>query len=522
MQTQTIRNTSVDEIDETPAAADIARYWYEQKNWLRLETLLTDREVLLAILPHCRRDEMLEWWVALERETGVRVEERYEQAWRRWELDETSEKTADFGCGIVSILYGAGRCGDFVERLVRTAMRVDAGLYGDQSGIVGAHLDMLARILDIRGDHILAEQACRRALAIAERLDGADSSVVSARLHILGCVFMTREDYAQAAWTFRRALSVAEKADGSESGFVATILQNLVRALVLNGEPERAEQFARRDLDVLDVLHGPNHPSVIESCWTLAVVLEHKGDSVEITKLCRRAVQIAETCFGQGHPDTIRARVELADRLANGENAGEAEAMYRSALATIDGDGANWRVGLPWVLGGLANLLGKQERHDEAVPLLARVLEIVEAGDEPDPRSLVCALQHLGVAYRGNGAFEEAEWCLLRAKTIAEENGPEAVLRLAAVLSAIGQLRFLEKNYTEAEVCFLRCLEIRRERLEEGHPDILRVEERLAAVRGAVRDELEGVGSDVPSAAVELDRLRGGRRRTGPTLDDQA
>ena len=90
MQAQTITDTTVDEFNETDAAGEIARHWYEQENWLRLETVLTDQEMLASILAQCEPHEILDWWAALRRETGVSLEDRYKRAWRQWELDDSA------------------------------------------------------------------------------------------------------------------------------------------------------------------------------------------------------------------------------------------------------------------------------------------------------------------------------------------------------------------------------------------------------------------------------------------------
>src|SRR5690606_37637944 len=99
-------------------------------NWPRLEAVLTVREMLGAIFALRSTPEVLGWWLSLERETGVRLEERCEAAWRRWDIDASRpcerEEVRRLAMCLVGLLLEAERCGDFAERLLRTALRIDA------------------------------------------------------------------------------------------------------------------------------------------------------------------------------------------------------------------------------------------------------------------------------------------------------------------------------------------------------------------------------------------------------------
>src|SRR5690606_7874885 len=136
------------------------------------------------------------------------------------------------------LLLEAERCGDFAERLLRTALRIDAEDCGEDSREVGVHLEMLARLLHARGDHVLSEAACRRALAIAERTDGPDSWAASVRFNTLAGSFLARDEHAEAARLYRRALAIAERDVGRHSECLLPVLENLVSALVLLGDFE--------------------------------------------------------------------------------------------------------------------------------------------------------------------------------------------------------------------------------------------------------------------------------------------
>lgn len=469
-------------IVDAHAAGEIAQHWYEEQNWPRLAAVLTDRTMLEAILVHRGCCETGVWWSALERETGIPMEACCEAAWRSWALDETLEETGDFGVQIVNLLSCAGRDGDFTERLVRIAMRVDSSLYGDESSIVGAHLNMLARIHEGRGDLMVAEDLASRSIRIAERLDGGTSCATTAPLSTLASVLMSLGKYDLASTTYRRLLSVKEGRGEVDGSLISTQL-SLVSALRLAGDLAAAEVFARRALENAEAAEEPARRLVADSLWLLAEVLEEKQDFAAAEPVRRRALAVAEALLGPEHSLTLSNVEGLARVLMHRCSFEEAESLLRRVLElaerNADADGSN----VCEALAGLSNLLFEQKRLDEAEPLLQRLVHLREVLKDADPAPLLYGLRYLGALCRDTGRYEEAEAHLVRARAFVEQTATPDPVELARVLTGIGRLRLVERRFEDAETAFEHCLEIRRTALATDAAAIAGVEGELAKLR---------------------------------------
>jgi tetratricopeptide (TPR) repeat protein len=369
------------------AAGEIAQHWYEQKNWPRLAAVLTDPEMLEAILFHRGCCETSAWWSALEPESGVSMEAMCQVVWRRWGLDETLETTGDFAVQVANLLCCAGRYGDFTERLVRIAVRIDSSLYGDESSIVGAHLNILAFIHASRGDYVLAEDLASRSVRIAERLDGGTSRATTVPLCTLASVQVSLEKYDVASTTYRRVLAVEEKRGEVDRSLIGAQL-SLTSALRLAGDLTAAERFARRALENAEAAEESMRQLLVDALWLLAQVLEEKADFVNAEPVRRRALAVAEALLGPEHPLTLSNVEGLARVLMHRRSFEEAESLLRRVLAVADGDADADGSNVCDALTGLSHLLVEQKRFDEAELALERCLQIRRTDLAPDAAAI--------------------------------------------------------------------------------------------------------------------------------------
>lgn len=75
---------------------------------------------------------------------------------------------------------------------------------------------------------------------------------------------------------------------------------------------------------------------------------------------------------------------------------------------------------------------------------------------------------------------------LMEAMEISENLYAQDSMEITPQLSAVGQLRFLQKRYKEPYVLMSHCLAIRRANLPVGDTQITNVEARLAEVKEAM------------------------------------
>ena len=102
-------------------------------------------------------------------------------------------------------------------------------------------------------------------------------------------------------------------------------------------------------------------------------------------------------------------------------------------------------------------------------------------------RRAFCPLQNFQctaiVLLRDAGKLDTAEELLSRALKIGEKIHEATPIEFTPMLSAMGQLRLLQKRFEEAESLLERCLKILKAELDADNPRIKLVMERLGNAR---------------------------------------
>ena len=127
----------------------------------------------------------------------------------------------------------------------------------------------------------------------------------------------------------------------------------------------------------------------------LAVWLNNRAEHGDAEPLYRRALAIDEKSFGPDHPNVARGLNNLAELLSATNRLAEAEPLYRRALTITEKsfgpDHPNMAIGL----NNLAELLSDTNRQAEAEPLYRLALAITEKSFGPDHPNVASGLNNL-------------------------------------------------------------------------------------------------------------------------------
>jgi tetratricopeptide (TPR) repeat protein len=276
-------------------------------------------------------------------------------------------------------------------------------------------------------------------------------------------------DYDEAEPLYRRALAMVEGAHEPENTLVLNCLSMLAQLLRKRARFEEAEVMCRRVVELRNKLGGPaiDHAEAFDN---LALVLAEEEKYGEAEELFRRALAISEKEVGPEHRKTGTKLCNLATMLWSQRRFGEAESLFRSALA-IDEKvlGVN-HPSLVFTLDGLANTLHNLGRYQEAEALLRRSLKLCEENLGPEhPDTAVC-LNNLGSLLRAQSRFAEAEPLLRRALKVHQKkmgHDHPLTMRMASNLF-VALVR--SGNHVEAESMILSAIATREEKLGPDHP----------------------------------------------------
>lgn len=240
------------------------------------------------------------------------------------------------------------------------------------------------------------------------------------------------------------------------------------QALACRAEGRIAEAgpLAELALEILERKNGPDHPDVANLLLCLAAIREEAGDLATAERLGRRAARILETMEDAG-PDVPRLRIQslgmLAGVLRNQGCYGEAEQLFRRALALSEKDLGPDDLQTAALLNGLGMLHKCQGRYDEAEPLYRHALDIVDAALGPDDLQAASLYHNLGGLEHARGRADlgepPARWAvMIRERALGPDHPAVAADKaaLAAILDAQGRHAEAEDLYRQALAVFAR------------------------------------------------------------------
>src|SRR5271166_4288059 len=260
----------------------------------------------------------------------------------------------------------------------------------------------------------------------------------------------------------------------------------------------------------------------------LAVWLNNRAEHGEAESLFRRALAITGKSFGPEHPDVATGLNNLALLLRATNRLAEAESLFRRALTITEKSFGPAHPDVAKGLNNLALLLSDTNRLAEAEPLFRRALTITEKSFGPEHPDVAIRLNNLAGLLSDTNRPAEAEPLFRRALAITEKSfGPEhpdvaiRLNNLAGLLSDTNRL-------TEAEPLFRRALAIVEKSFGPAHPNVakglnnlallLRDINRLAEAEPLFRRALaiteKSFGPEHPNVATGLNHLAGLRRAT--------
>ncbi|MBS1911150.1 MAG: ATP-binding protein [Bacteroidetes bacterium] len=169
-------------------------------------------------------------------------------------------------------------------------------------------------------------------------------------------------------------------------------------------------------------------------------------------------------------PRTLVAALRtLAEFFVQAGEYDAAEEFCRSALSVQDTAGKpDWRDSLG-TLDSLAALLYHTGRYTEAIEISRCALAMRETGNAATAREIARNLADLGAVYHAMQAYDEAECCLMRALTIANDTD-DTILALAA--NNLGALRATLGHFEEAARFFEHALQLNRRLLGTEHLEV--------------------------------------------------
>lgn len=192
----------------------------------------------------------------------------------------------------------------------------------------------------------------------------------------------------------------------------------------------------------------------------------------EAVTILRHAVERRADAFGADSIEYASMLNGLAGALRmKGEN-GEAEALFRRALAIALRRGAERTELVADILNEIGILLNRTQRYGESEDYLRRALTIRKAILPPHHTDVPRSLNNLGLLLVDLRRFDEAEQLFREALAMLRGIRPEGSLDIASTLNNLGFLMRSRNRLDEAESLDREALAIRRRFHDRDHPDL--------------------------------------------------
>jgi tetratricopeptide (TPR) repeat protein len=264
-------------------------------------------------------------------------------------------------------------------------------------------------------------------------------------------------------------------------------------------------------------------PDMATSLGRLANLYYSQGRYGEAEPLYRRALAISEKQLGKNHPDVATSLSNLALLHKSQGRYGEAESLFQRALAIQEQQLGENHFDIATSLNNLANLYQSQGRYGEAESFYQRSLQIRKQQLGVDHPDTAAVLNNLAWLYKSQGRYEEAEPLFIRALNVREQQLGSDHPNTATSMNELANLYKTIGRNTEAEQLLSKVITIYEQKLGENHPWTTTSLNNLAGLYKAqgryteaeslfiqsllVREQK--LGADHPATATSLNNLAG-------------
>ena len=277
--------------------------------------------------------------------------------------------------------------------------------------------------------------------------------------------------YRDAIAVVEKALAIRKRQVGADHQDVGNLLVNLGELHRLAGDLQQAEPLFLQALAILEKALGPAHPMVATVLNNLGALHLQLGDLAGAEPYLRKAMIILENVLGPDDPNVQTLRLNLAQVLGARGDLDGAEALDRQAIARLEKRGPDDPM-LATGLNNLAAVLLQKADFAQALPLMQRVVKMMEKAHGPNHPQVAVACNNLAEGWAARGEPGQAQPLYERALQILQAKLGAKHPDVAQILSNLGQLYAARGDKGRARAYHDKALEVREAALGPEHPAV--------------------------------------------------
>jgi len=260
------------------------------------------------------------------------------------------------------------------------ARRVDREL-GDEAGLHGEMLDLLAGLYRKLGELEPAEQLARRALELRRAAAGPDSPEVGRSLQTLGWTLLNEGKLDPAREALERSVEILDRTGGEDEVAAADAREPLVELEFSASGPPAALPVAEKRLEIYRRRLGDGDPKTAIAWNDIGVIDQALGRFDDAEAAFRRSLEVLDVELSGDDPRRAYPHNNLIPILINRGHFDEAEREARTALEIRERSLGPSHPDTGWTVAQSANIYIAQERWEEALAAAERAYAIFAPSD---------------------------------------------------------------------------------------------------------------------------------------------
>ncbi len=281
----------------------------------------------------------------------------------------------------------------------------------------------------------------------------------SASLRAMARVYMACGGYSKAQPLLERAMNLAQATNAPDDEVCACLI-DLAYLYKEQGNLKQAETMCRLGLQLQEKVYRPNHPYVAYTLRILSEICREQGRYEEAGSVLDRAITIMRAVRADNGQEVAPFKVDKARLLMAAGDLKNAESCFNEALQVIVRSFGSEHLYTAKVQSSLAALYVSQGRYAQAETLISKALAIHEKIHGPDHHFLIPLWLVKADIDRARGKTANAKTLLEKSLRVARSQDDSGGLIEGEVLSKLGELHLLNKNYSKAEDSLRQALKI--------------------------------------------------------------
>jgi tetratricopeptide (TPR) repeat protein len=333
----------------------------------------------------------------------------------------------------------------------------------------------------------------QKALNIYESQQDEDNQAnISTTCINMAQIYNAQGNFPCALLFYGKALCIYDKIFDYESFQFVSIYDSMGLILIQQGELDDALGQHSKALAINEKTLGTEHPQTANSYNNIGTVYFSKGNYTEALKWYEKAIKINVKILGEEHLSTAMTYGNIAKVHLYCDDYTKAFDLQRKVVKIYEATIGKEHRDISHAYMTMGDVCFLVNEHDEAFKWYKKSLTIALREFGTNHHQTAVIYENVGVAHLSKGNFSKGfEYCQKAVKINENVFGTNHLQTADTYQKMGGYYLEFKKNYKMSLKYFQKALPIYQELLEENHPVIIHLSEKIDSVNNRLNKEDE-------------------------------